>query len=180
MTSTAPNPTGRSAVGPVVHRAAWGALGVGLLNAAVSAYWALGGTAGLDTLGGQLEELARARAPSTLAALWVVVVVKVAGAALGVLLLRAESPLWHRLLRIGTWTAAVVLVLYGGLLVAGQILVVAGVIPASPDADWTAIYGHLLLWDPWFLLWGLLLLATVIGTRPVRSPHALRAASQDR
>lgn len=151
------------AVGPVVRRAAWGALWVGLLNAAVSAYWGFGGTAGLNTLGGPLEELARARAPTTLAALWLLVVAKITGAALGVLLLRAESPLWRRVLRIATWTAACVLVLYGGGLVAGQILVVTDVIPASPDADWTAIYGHLLLWDPWFLLWGLLLLITAIG-----------------
>jgi len=79
------------AVGPVVRAAAWGALGVGLLNAAVSAYWALGGTAGLNTIGGQIEEMARAREPSALAVVWAVVAVKIAGAVLGVMLLRAGS-----------------------------------------------------------------------------------------
>jgi len=119
---------------PVVRWAAWGALAVGLLNAAVSAYWALGGTAGLDSLGGQLEQMAHARQRLPLLALWVVVAVKIAAAALGVMLLRAESPGWRRLLLTGTWIAAGVLVVYGGTLVAGQTLVVTGVVQASPAA----------------------------------------------
>jgi len=163
------------AVGPVVRAAAWGALGVGLLNAAVSAYWALGGTAGLNTIGGQIEEMARAREPSALAVVWAVVAVKIAGAVLGVMLLRAGSLPWRRLLLVGTGIAACVLVLYGGALVAGQALVVTGVIQASADADWTALYGHLYLWDPWFLLWGLLLLIVTIGATRRRTPGDARS-----
>ncbi len=41
---------------PNALRAAWAALFVGLLSAAVSLYWALGGTWLLDTIGGSLEE----------------------------------------------------------------------------------------------------------------------------
>jgi hypothetical protein len=163
------------AVGPVVRWAAWGALTVGLLNAAVSAYWGLGGTAGLDTVGGRLEEMARARAPLTLVAIWVVVAVKIAGAVLGVMLLRGRPRPRRHFLLVGTWIAACVLVLYGGTLVAGQALLVAGVIQASPDADWTGIYSHLYLWDPWFLLWGVLLLTVAIGATQRRTPRNARA-----
>jgi hypothetical protein len=43
--------------------AAYAACATSLPYAAVSFYWAVGGTAGLDTLGGSLEELGRARDP---------------------------------------------------------------------------------------------------------------------
>jgi len=136
---------------PIVRWAAWGALALSLLSAIVSGYWALGGTAGLNILGGQLAEMARTPESLALVGLWVVVALKIVAAALGVMLLRARSRFWRRLLLIGTWIAACVLVLYGGFLVVGQVLVVTGVIEAV-DPDWAAIYGHLLLWDPWFLL----------------------------
>ncbi len=148
---------------------------MGMLNAAVSAYWALGGTAGLHTLGSALEEMARAREPLVLVAIWVLVAVKIVGAALGVMPLRAGSASWRRLLLVLTWTAGCALTLYGGVLVAGQALVVTGVIQASPDADWTAIYSRLYLWDPWFLLWGLLLLVVAIGATQRRTPRGVRS-----
>ncbi len=46
---------------------------------------------------------------------------------------------------------------YGGLFTLGGALVVTGVIPASETADWTALRWHAFFWDPWFLVWGLLL-----------------------
>jgi hypothetical protein len=48
--------------------------------------------------------------------------------------------------------------------------VVAGVIPASPTADWTALRWHAFFWDPWFLLWGILLGAAAL--RYGRESHA--------
>jgi hypothetical protein len=39
-----------------------------LASAAVTAYWLLGGTLGLDTVGGEIEEQARERTTPTLAA----------------------------------------------------------------------------------------------------------------
>ena len=47
--------------------AGYAACGCALLYAAVSFYWAAGGTAGLGTIGGQLEELGRARDPAIIA-----------------------------------------------------------------------------------------------------------------
>src|SRR5260370_37856845 len=43
----------------------------GLAFAAISFYWGLGGTLGLDTLGGSLERLARAHDRTLLIAVWV-------------------------------------------------------------------------------------------------------------
>jgi len=48
------------------------------------------------------------------------------------------------------------LICYGAVEVAGEALAETGAIrPAAPD--WTALRWHLALWDPWFLVWGLLL-----------------------
>ena len=59
------------------------ALVLGTGHAAVSAYWLTGGTALLDTIGGSLEEWARDRSGTAVAALAAVVVVKLVTAALG-------------------------------------------------------------------------------------------------
>jgi LPXTG-motif cell wall-anchored protein len=37
------------------------------------------------------------------------------------------------------------------------------VIGTSGDTDWKAFHWHLFLWDPWFLIWGLLLGAATWG-----------------
>jgi Protein of unknown function (DUF3995) len=138
---------------------------LGLGHAAVSAYWALGGTALLDTVGGSLEEWARDAEPELLAALWVVVIVKVGAAALGPLLVWDGGPsrLPMRLVRGLAWTATVVLVAYGGILTLTGLLAVADVLPSGSDR--TALKGHAFLWDPWFLVWGLALGTALLLTR---------------
>src|SRR5262245_54206196 len=55
------------------------AAGLGAASAAVSAYWASGGTALLDTIGGEIERWGRQRSEVVVIALWVVVVVKLVG-----------------------------------------------------------------------------------------------------
>ncbi len=92
----------------------------GLVFAGISFYWGLGGGLGVDTLGGTLEQLARARDPAIIPAVWVTGFLKVAGALLALALVepwgrRLPRPL---LLLLGSGAAAV-LTLYGGLLVAG-------------------------------------------------------------
>jgi hypothetical protein len=138
--------------------AACAAAACALLYAAVSFYWALGGTAGLDTLGGSLEERARTRDPAGLALGWASGILKAAG---GVLALALVSPwgrvLPRRLLLAAAWAASAVLTLYGGLLVAVGALVLAGVVDPSGPVDRTALRWHVLVWDLWFLVWGVLL-----------------------
>jgi Protein of unknown function (DUF3995) len=151
------------------------ALVLGTGHAAVSAYWLAGGTALLDTIGGSLEQWARDRPGTTVAALAAVVAVKLVAAALGPLVAAAArpgAPRWltrparWRVVRPLAWAAAAVLVLYGGLLTAVGLAVEAGIVSAAPDADERALAWHAWLWDPWFLAWGLALTATLWWTRP--------------
>lgn len=138
--------------------AGYSACVLALLYGAMSFYWAAGGTLGLDTVGGQLEELGRARGPALISLVWATGVLKVLAGLLALALVRPWGRLLpRRVMLAASWGGAVLLTCYGGFMVAGQTLVVSGVIPASPTADWTALWWHLLLWDPWFLLWGLLL-----------------------
>ncbi len=62
---------------------------LGLLYAAVSAYWALGGDAGLATVGGAIEELARTRTPLALAVAWGAAFLKGVAALLALPLVRS-------------------------------------------------------------------------------------------
>lgn len=156
-------------------RAGWAWTGyaafvVGLLYALVSAYWAMGGVAWLDTLGGSLEDAARARDPLLITVVWVTAAIKLVAAVLGLALVRPWGRLVPRWMLLTTcWTATAVLVLYGGYLVVGQLLVVLDLLQVE-ISDEKAFYGHLLVWDPWFLVWGLLLgAATWAATRPGRS-----------
>lgn len=50
-----------------------------------------------------------------------------------------------------------VLTCYGGLLVAVGAMVLGGLISPAGPVDRTALRWHVLLWDLWFLVWGLLL-----------------------
>jgi hypothetical protein len=50
-----------------------------------------------------------------------------------------------------------VLTAYGGLLVAVGALVLTGLVSRAGPVDRTALRWHVLLWDLWFMVWGLLL-----------------------
>jgi uncharacterized membrane protein len=138
--------------------AAYAACALALLSAIPSFYWAAGGTIGLDTVGGAIEELARARDPFGVALGIGAGVLKVAGGVLALALVRPWGR-WvpRRLLGGVAWVASVVLAVYGGLLVVVGALVLAGVIRPAGPVDRTALWWHVLVWDLWFLVWGLLL-----------------------
>ena len=98
---------------------AYAACALALLSAVPSFYWALGGTAGLDTVGGAIEDLARARDPAGVALGIGAGVLKVAGGLLALALVRPWGPAVPRRLLLGAaWAASMVLTVYGGLLVA--------------------------------------------------------------
>ena len=54
---------------------------------------------------------------------------------------------------------------YGLVLTAVGLLVQAGVVAASAGADHRALEWHAYLWDPWFLVWGLLVTAALLRSR---------------
>lgn len=138
--------------------AAYAACALALLYAVPSFYWALGGNAGLDTVGGAIERLGRTRDP---AGVWLTFgsgVLKVAGGLLALALVRPWGRAIPRRLLLGAaWVASAVLTAYGGLLVVVGALVLTGLINPSDPVDRTALRWHVLLWDMWFLVWGLVL-----------------------
>ena len=140
---------------------------LGLGHAAVSAYWAAGGTGLLDTIGGSLEDWGRRREPGLVTALWLIALLKTAVALAAPVLASTRLPRWTRarVPRVLSWTAAIVLTLYGGVLTVTGLLLEAGVLDTPADADRKALAWHTYLWDPWFLVWGLALAGTLRATR---------------
>jgi len=146
--------------------AARAAFGVGLLYVAVSVYWGLGGTWLLDTIGGSLEKLGRAGNTSVILAVWAAAGLKLVAAVLPLLAVRRlVKPAWHRAARMLTWIQAAVLTIYGLVLTAAGLLVQASVLRAQAYADHRALAWHAYLWDPWFLIWGVLTVGALRRSR---------------
>ena len=142
-------------------RGARAAAAVGVLYAAVSAYWGLGGSALLNTVGGAFEREGRSGSAGLVIVVWLTVLLKLAVAGIGVAAVdqgRRLSFGRRRQVRATAWVAAMLLCLYGGVLSVVGWLVQLGVISAGAHADHRALRWHAFLWDPWFLVWGLLLI----------------------
>lgn len=147
--------------------ARWPAMGAAVLafaSAAVSLFWTLGGTLGLDTVGGALEDLARERSLGALALGVATVLAKAAAGVLALALLR-PPPVRRRGLLLATGAASAVLVLWGGANVVIGGLVLGGAIVPSTPVDEHALRWHVFLWDLWFLVWGALLALAVARAR---------------
>ena len=145
-------------------RVAMAALAVGLLYAGISAYWGAGGTWLLDTVGNSLTNGGHGN--TALIAVWAAAGLKVAAALLPLLACRHATRRGHRrAVRALAWAEAAVLTGYGAVLTTGGLLVQAGVIPTPGTADHRALAWHAYLWDPWFLVWGLLVAASIIAAR---------------
>ena len=126
--------------------------------AAVSTYWGLGGRALLDTLGGEIERRALAGDDVLLAANAVGAVLKVLG---GVLALALVQPWGERLprrpLQALAWAGAAVLTVYGLVQIVAIVLVALDVVEPAEPLETKAVLWRMFLWEPWFLVWGLLL-----------------------
>jgi hypothetical protein len=142
-------------------RAAQAACAVGLLYAAVSVYWGAGGGWLLDTVGGSLARLGRQHNAAVIAAVWAAAALKLLASVLPVLALRDSA----RVARVLAWIAAWILTGYGAALTLVGLLVQAGAIDTPTGADHRALAWHAFLWDPWFLVWGLLTLLALTRRR---------------
>ena len=146
------------------------ATSLGLASAVVSAYWAVGGLALLDTVGGVFEQWGRERPPGVIAAVWAIVVLKVIAAVAPLVLVgvgASRLPAWTRgpRARILGWIAAVGLTVYGGVLTVVGLLVQAGVVAVADDADSHALAWHAFFWDPWFAIWGVAFIVAMWRSR---------------
>lgn len=67
-------------------------------------------------------------------------------------------PVWLR--RTGVWGVGLTLTFYGGANLAARGLMALGILETPTSMRSAAATWHLVLWDPWFLLGGVLFLAT--------------------
>jgi hypothetical protein len=150
--------------------AAYAACAWAFLFAIPSFYWAAGGTLGLGTLSPEIRRLTAAQDPGFIALVWVTGVLKVAA---GVLALALVQP-WGRaiprwMLRLGAWGTGVLLTLYGGVGFVQAMGVLTGLIETATPVDRTPLRWYAFLWEPYWLVGGLLFLATAwIYERGVR------------
>jgi len=143
-------------------RAAWAACACGLAYVAISLYWALGGSWLLATVGASLAGTSSAAVKF---AVWAAVALKAIAAFLPLVAigaLRRPPRGWERWLRRLTWIEALILTAYGLVLTATGLLVQSGVIAPPRNADHRALRWHAYLWDPWFLVWGLLVTTALV------------------
>jgi hypothetical protein len=154
---------------PDVRRARWAArlaAGLAFASAAVSLYWAVGGTLLLDTVGGAIEDLARDRSLWAVAVGTATVLLKVAAGILALALVHVPGGgRRQRFLLLANGVASAILCVWGAANVVVGALVLGGVITSSADVDRHALRWHVLVWDMWFLVWGLALAVAVAAVR---------------
>jgi hypothetical protein len=158
--------------------AAAAALVVGLAYIAISAYWALDGTWLLATVSSSL--VTAHRSATVAMAVWAAVALKAVGALLpSYVCLAAPPSKWHGRLRLLAWAEGAVLTLYGFFFTLAGLLVQAGVIHQGRTADRRALVWHAYLWDPWFLVWGLLVIIALALTSTSRTCSATNVGPDD-
>jgi hypothetical protein len=148
-----------------MRSAAWTAYAAcswALLFAALSFFWAAGGRTGLHPL--ELEV-----APGN--GVWIVInlgagVLKVVIALITLALVQPWGWIFPRkLLRASAWLLGVGMSLYGGLGLVSDVLHLTGVIGDPANGKW--FFWYLVLWDPWWVLGGVLYLTAVWLARRV-------------
>jgi hypothetical protein len=137
-----------------LRRAAWAAYaasGWAFLFAALSFFWAAGGRTGVHPL--ELEAASDN-------AVWIVInlvagIIKVVIGLIALALVQDWGRIVPRkLLRASAWVLGVGMLLYGGLGLVSDVLHLTGVISASANGKW--FFWYLVLWDPWWMLGGVL------------------------
>jgi len=169
MSGTAPQPDQRAT------RLARSASVLMLVSAATSAYWAAGGTGLLNTVGGSIARWGRDGGADVRLALAAIVVLKLVAAWLPTRAIREPRQATIRRL---AWLQAAILTAYGGVLTGTGLAIQAGVLHTGADPDWKALDWHAYLWDPWFLIVGLLVWAALrrsmkrVGATGTRIRHS--------
>lgn len=132
----------------------------GLLHAAASLYWALGGEWLLDTVGQFAVDMQRSGDVTVTVMLWIVTLVKIAGA-LVPLVDHLRLPA-HRWVRVVSWLGVAVMLVWGGAGMLGAWIALAS---GTADGSDRALFGHAYLWDPLFVVWAVLLAVGLLASR---------------
>ena len=130
-----------------------------LVFAAMSFYWAAGGTIGIETQAEPIQSAARNPDARFVALLWATGMLKVAGAVVALALVQRWGRIIpRRMLLAAGWIAGVGMLLYGGVnFVVGAVVALLRAIDVlETPADTAAFWWHLLLWDPWWMVGGVL------------------------
>ena len=146
--------TGRS---PLLLRSAYAAAAWSFVFAALSFYWALGGSFLVHTQSPQIVELTAN--PWFLAVVWLTGLLKVVAGFTALSLVQRwgpRVPVWLR--QTANWGIGLVLTFYGGANLAVRGLMALGMLGTPASMRSAAARWHLILWDPWFFLGGLLFL----------------------
>jgi hypothetical protein len=150
--------------------AGYGACAWALVFAVMSFYWAAGGLAAIDTIGGEPERLGRARDPEFVVAQWVIGALKVLAAFAVLTLVRSEGrSLPRRLLVLVLGVGGALLVLYETVELIQHLLMAVGAVDRG-GLDDTALIGHLVFWDPWWILGGSLFVIAAWQHRGILRP----------
>ena len=129
-----------------------------LAFAAASAYWAAGGTGGAGTIARSLADRAAERDPELVATLWGAAVLKAMVAALALALARPATARFARVVRLAGWITGGALTLYGAVGLIEFALMALGARDVPTDVGDTAMLWYVFLWEPLWLLGGLLFL----------------------
>ncbi len=126
--------------------------------AGISFYWAVGGTMGVNSNAPAITKHVLARDPTWIAIIWGTGVLKIIAALLALALVRTWGGAFPRwLLLTAAWGAVAIMGVYeGAASLIQHALMVAGVISTPVGLGATSARWHLLLWDPLWLLGGIL------------------------
>lgn len=133
------------------------ACGWAILFAALSCYWALGGTVGADTISPAIAQLAQKHDPWLFVGLWLTAVLKIFSGGIALAVNRPwgnKIPGW--LLLILVWGIGTLLFVHGILYLAVGALALTGHFSVGTPVN--VLRWYTFLWGPWWLIGGVLFL----------------------
>lgn len=142
------------------HWPALAAAGWAFIFAAMSFYWAAGGTLGSATIGEPIAGPALRREPSMVAALWITGGLKALAGIFALALVRPWGRRFSRRLLFGLAVGGSgSLLLYSIALLVQHGLMATGTIERAASLSASELRWHLFFWDPFWLLGGILFAA---------------------
>ncbi|MDP9071124.1 MAG: DUF3995 domain-containing protein [Actinomycetota bacterium] len=144
---------------PSTNWAAYAASGWAFAFGGLSLYWGLGGTALAGTVSPDAEAMVEERIAWFIALLWAVAVLKLGIGALALALVRPwgrSVPRW--MLLLAAWGAGAAMVLYGAVQLSLSVPVLTGAVSAPEAPEPSVLRWHVFLWQPYWLMGGILLL----------------------